>query len=143
MTILPESPVEQPEGADTVSAMAEDPRAVRQRLLEFALTFPEAYEDHPWEDDLVVKVRKKIFVFLGSEDQESHSMGVKLPVSRDEALLATGAKPSGYGLGRSGWVSVPLDPGPEDPGLLEDWIEESYRTVAPKRLSATLDQPNT
>ena len=34
-------------------------------LREYALAFPEAWEDFPW-GDRVVKVGKKIFVFLGA-----------------------------------------------------------------------------
>jgi predicted DNA-binding protein (MmcQ/YjbR family) len=40
---------------------------LRDDLIQYALTFPEAWEDFPWEE-LVVKVRKKIFAFLGSHD---------------------------------------------------------------------------
>jgi predicted DNA-binding protein (MmcQ/YjbR family) len=36
-----------------------------ERLKSFALELPEAWEDHPW-GDTVVKVGKKVFVFLGS-----------------------------------------------------------------------------
>jgi hypothetical protein len=34
-------------------------------------------------------------------------------------------------------VNVPIDAVPAD--VLRDWIEESYRIVAPKRLVASLD----
>ena len=41
----------------------------------------------------------------------------------------------GYGLGDSGWVSVKFGPGlPFD--MLRDWIDESYRAVAPKKLTS-------
>jgi hypothetical protein len=46
------------------------PRTTRLKILEFALGFPDAYEDHPWEED-VVKVGKKIFVFWGSRIPKS------------------------------------------------------------------------
>ena len=39
-----------------------------QLLREFALTLPGAWEDFPW-GDTVIKVRKKIFVFLGEGDE--------------------------------------------------------------------------
>ena len=52
----------------------------RDTLLKFALELPEAWEDTPWEDDLVVKAAKKIFVFLGGPD--ATAISVKLPVCR-------------------------------------------------------------
>lgn len=101
-------------------------------VLRFALGLPGAWEDHPW-DETVVKVGKKIFVFLGGDER----MAVKLTDSHDHAMSIDGAEPSGYGLGKAGWVSVPYGPVPAD--LLCDWVEESYRTIAGKRLIAELD----
>jgi predicted DNA-binding protein (MmcQ/YjbR family) len=100
-------------------------------LLAFALSLPEAWEDNPW-GDTVVKVRKKIFVFVGSD-----RVTVKLDESHGHALSVPGAEPTGYGLGKAGWVTVPVAGVPPD--VLRDWVEESYRIVAPKRLVATLD----
>ena len=107
------------------------------RLLAFSLAFPGAWEDHPW-DDLVVKVGRKIFVFIGSEQYPGVS--VKLPESHEQAKLLSCAKPTGYGLGKAGWVTISVD-SPECPPaeVLEDWIEESYRTIAAKKLIAELD----
>ena len=108
---------------------------VRRKLLDFALSLPEAYEDHPW-DETVAKVRKKVFVFFGGTP---NLMTVKLAESHGHALSIAGVQPSGYGLGKSGWVNVPVDAPGLDLELLRDWIEESYRIVAPKKLSAQLD----
>lgn len=108
----------------------------RDRVREFALSLPEAVEEHPWGED-VAKVRGKIFVFLGSAG--SRRMTVKLDESHAHALSIEGAEPTGYGLGASGWVTVPLRAEGVNVGLLRDWIEESYRIVAPKRLVAELD----
>ena len=116
-----------------------DPRAIRRKLLKFALSLPQAYEDHPWEED-VAKVGKKIFVFLGvGENPATMAMIVKLTDSREQALMAPGAEPTGYGLGRAGWVTIPLRDTTPPVEVLTDWVEESYRTVAPKRLVAELD----
>ncbi len=111
--------------------------AARSRLISFALSLPEAFEDQPWEDDTVAKVRKKIFVFFG--DAGSRHMTVKLAESHAHALSIEGARPSAYGLGKSGWVTVPLAAEGVDSALLREWIEESYRIVAPKTLVAALD----
>src|SRR5438128_2415960 len=114
------------------------PRVTRKSVLAFALGLPEAYLDHPWGED-VAKVGKKVFVFFGTADGDVPGMSVKLPESREQALFSPGAEPTGYGLGRAGWVNVPFRGAPP-PAILQDWVEESYRAVAPKRLVAALDE---
>jgi predicted DNA-binding protein (MmcQ/YjbR family) len=116
-----------------------DARAARRRLLAFALALPEAYEDHPWGES-VAKVGKQVFVFLGlDEDPSTMSMTVKLDDSHEQALMVPGAAPSGYGLGRSGWVTIPFRRTTPPVAVLTDWVEESYRRVAPRRLVSALD----
>ena len=105
-----------------------------EKLLAFALTLPEAYEDRPW-GDTVAKVRGKIFAFVGGD---AGTITVKLVESHEHALSIEGARPTGYGLGKAGWVTVPLDGAPLE--VARDWIEESYRIVAPKRLIAELER---
>ena len=108
----------------------------REKIRAFSLSLPEAREDHPWGED-VVKVRGKIFVFLGGG--ASRRLTVKLEESHAHALSVEGAEPTGYGLGKAGWVTVPLRAPGVTLDLLRDWVEESYRIVAPKRLVAELD----
>lgn len=120
---------------------------------EFCLALPGAWEDFPWEDHPVIKVGKKVFAFLPHAPY--FRLVIKLPLSRDEALSYPQASLSGYGLGRFNWCEIPLgDPqaDPADPqatlapdggpelDLLCDWVLESYRAVAPKRLAAQLEQ---
>ena len=112
---------------------------MREKVREFALSLPEAAEDHPWGED-VAKVGGKIFVFLGtSGSAATRRMTVKLEESHAHALSIEGAERTGYGLGNAGWVTVPLKADGLDLQLLRDWVEESYRIVAPKRLVAALD----
>lgn len=115
-------------------------KSIRDRVRGHALSLPGAYEDFPW-GETVIKVNKKIFVFLGTDDASVHlfGMGVKLKDSNDQALMVPGAEPSGYGLARGGWVNVPFSSKSPPFGVLTDWIEESYRAVAPKKLVAELD----
>ena len=109
-------------------------------LREFALAYPEASEEFPW-DHYAFKVRKKTFVFLSSED-EGLSLSVKLPLSSVAALSLPFAEPTGYGLGRSGWVTARFSDANEAPvELLSQWIDESYRAIAPKKLVARLPPP--
>jgi predicted DNA-binding protein (MmcQ/YjbR family) len=118
---------------------AADLRKAEKRLLKYALAFPEAYEDHPWGEN-VVKVNKKIFVFFGVPENDRLMVGTKLPDSVEFALTFPFTEPTGYGMGRAGWVSAILGPDDEVPAdMLEDWIDESYRTIAPKRLVKLLD----
>ena len=107
------------------------------RLREFALGFPESYEEFPW-GHRAIKVRKKVYVFLSINDDGLH-MSSKLPESGEAALNLPFTKPTGYGLGKSGWVSSSFTPGERPPiEMLCDWIEESYRAIAPKKLVARL-----
>jgi predicted DNA-binding protein (MmcQ/YjbR family) len=109
---------------------------VASALREFALALPEAVEDFPW-GERVAKVGGKVFVFLGTDPVRDApmSLSVKLPESAEEALTLPFTKPTGYGLGKSGWVTATFAQGERPPvEVLESWIEESYRAVAPKRL---------
>ena len=109
--------------------------AAFQALRGYGLSLPEAVEEFPWGHS-ALKVRGKTFVFLNREE-DGLSLSVKLPVSRDFALIFNWAEPTGYGLGRSGWISGRFGAGDEiDLRLLKRWIAESYRAVAPKKLGA-------
>jgi predicted DNA-binding protein (MmcQ/YjbR family) len=112
------------------------PGATRSAILRFALSLPGAWEDHPWDED-VAKVGKKIFVFLGGAG--SAGMAVKLQEAHAGALGVKGAKATAYGLGKAGWVDIPFGSDAPPLGVLKDWVEESYRLVAPKKLVAELD----
>jgi predicted DNA-binding protein (MmcQ/YjbR family) len=115
------------------------PRDTRRRVLAFALGLPEAYLDHPWGED-VAKVNKKVFVFLGLAESAESGMSVKLRESNEQAVSVPGAAPTGYGLARGGWVTVPFLDTTPPLDVLKDWVEESYRLVAPKRLAVELDE---
>ena len=113
-----------------------------EKVREFALRLPGTAEEFPW-GETVAKVNKKVFVFLGVSDG-SYPMGVTVKLKDAEAhahaLTSPGAEPAGYGLGKAGWVRVPLaEKGSPAADLLCDWVEESYRAIAPKRLIAELD----
>ena len=88
-------------------------------------------------------MNKKIFVFLGVDDSPELGMSVKLRESHEQAMSVPGATPTGYGLGRAGWVSIPFRATTPPIDVLRDWVEESYRIVAPKRLVAELDERST
>ena len=114
-----------------VGAGAEQVRAL-------ALAYPQSVEAFPW-GHTAVKVGGKAFLFMGGEGG-TLTLSVKLPASHGAALLLPFASPTGYGLGKSGWVtaSFPVD-APLPIALLAEWLEESYRAVAPKKLSALVE----
>jgi YjbR protein len=116
--------------------MATSVRKVRAKLRELALNLPEASEALPW-GERVVKVKKKVFVFLGRDMDAHFGLGVKLTKSNKSALALPATAPMGYGLGKSGWVSARFEADAEPAfELLRDWVLESYCAVAPKSLAA-------
>jgi len=107
-------------------------------LRRFCLSFPEAREDHPWGES-AFKVNKKVFTFLSLHRNILH-ITTKLPETGKAALGLPFAAPTGYGLGKSGWVTANFEPGDQVPlELLQEWIQESYRAIAPAKLWASLD----
>ena len=51
------------------------------------------------------------------------------------------AEPTGYGLGKHGWVTATFEPGDAIPlDLIREWIDESYRAVAPKSVLAKMER---
>lgn len=117
-------------------------RELSRSLREFALALPGATEDFPW-GERVAKVNGKVFVFLGLDPVPGGEMGlsVKLPASAEEALELPFTAPTGYGLGRSGWVTAKFgEKGAPPIGILKSWILESYRSIAPKKLVAELEK---
>lgn len=107
------------------------------RLRTTALAYPEAelvYVE-AWGDHPTFRVRNKNFVF---SDKEGCSLSVKLSVEEAAAVVATDrrAEPAGYGLGRHGWVALTLPQNLSAKAWAEiaEWIDTSYRLVAPKSL---------
>ena len=113
---------------------------VETALRTAGMSFPEVTEDFPW-GHRALKVRGKAFVFIARE-LGGLSLSVKLPESNAIALSMPFVAPTGYGLGRSGWVTATLPAAAHVPlAVLLSWLEESYRAIAPKRLSRTIQQP--
>ena len=99
-----------------------------------ALAYPETREEFRWGES-AIKVRGKTFLFM-RETEDGLSLSVKLPQSREFALEYVFTQPTSYGLGASGWITARFGPNQKPPlDVLEAWIAESYRAIAPKTLT--------
>jgi predicted DNA-binding protein (MmcQ/YjbR family) len=99
-------------------------------LLGYCLRKPGAWQDEPWDGDVVAKVGPKIFAFLGAG-----SVGLKCGANREEAdeLVATypdDVTKMAY-IGRAGWNTVRLGGAVPDDEILE-LVDASYETVVAK-----------
>src|SRR5688572_11985071 len=113
---------------------------VLRELREFGLAYPGAHTKSPWPGHMDLAVKDKTFAYLSIEG-EPFSISCKLPRSNAVALALPFTKPTEYGLGKSGWVSAAFAAGEPLPvDMLKEWIDESYRAQAPKKLVATLEQ---
>jgi predicted DNA-binding protein (MmcQ/YjbR family) len=89
-----------------------------------------------WGDHPTFRVRGKNFVFT---DVEARNLSLKLDKEEAAAMVATdpAVEPTGYGLGRHGWVSLTLPDGLDQAraSQVEEWVRTSYTLVAPKKLA--------
>jgi predicted DNA-binding protein (MmcQ/YjbR family) len=119
--------------------MDEAQDGILKELRAWGLSLPGAHSKAPWpgHDDLAVNDRT--FAYLAAAG-EPFSVSCKLPYTHPVALDLPFAAPTGYGLGRSGWVT--FTPSSEEMPPLDrfkEWVEESYRARAPSRLVRELD----
>ncbi len=107
-----------------------------------AMEYPQTVEDFPWGHPAYKVAGKKAFLFLGAYEDGALSVSMKLPYRNEEALRLKYAKPTEYGLGRTGWVTFRFGPNAKAPlTKLIDYLDESWRAVAPKKLSAAHAPP--
>jgi predicted DNA-binding protein (MmcQ/YjbR family) len=113
--------------------------AVLRALRAHFLAYPGVHSRSPWPEHDDLAVGDKTFAFLPAEGQP-FILSVKLPYTGELALELPYAAPTGYGLGRSGWVTfTPAEEAIPPLERLKDWIDESYRARAPRRLVKELD----
>ena len=102
-----------------------------RELLDHCLSKPGAWQDEPWEGDVVAKVGGEIFAFLGA----GTSVGVKCGAGRDEAdewlaRYPDDAHVMAY-IGRSGWNTLDIGGAIPDDEILEA-VDASYAAVVAK-----------
>ena len=111
------------------------------RLEQIVGRLPEAerVDIEAWDGEPTFRVRGKNFVFT---DRVASGLTVKLPKEEAAAVVATepAAEPTGYGLGRHGWVSLPVGDDADEGRWqqVEEWVRTSYTLVAPKSLAKTV-----
>jgi predicted DNA-binding protein (MmcQ/YjbR family) len=114
------------------------PMGNMSKLEEIVARLPEAarVDIEAWGGEPTFRVRGKNFVF---SSPEATTVTVKLPAEEALAVVASDshAEPTGYGLGRHGWVSiaVPTRTGAARWREIEEWVRTSYILVAPKKLA--------
>jgi predicted DNA-binding protein (MmcQ/YjbR family) len=103
-------------------------------VLAYCLAKPGAWQDEPWEGDVVVKVASKIFAFLG-QDSATASVGLKCAATREAADEWLARYPGDASvmayIGRSGWNTLRIGSGIPDDDLLEA-VDASYEMVVSK-----------
>ncbi|MDQ7909682.1 MmcQ/YjbR family DNA-binding protein [Phytohabitans sp. ZYX-F-186] len=113
-------------------------------LLAYCLAKPGAWQDEPWEGDVVVKVGSKIFAFLGSGARDAGGqpgagggpgVGVKCGPNREAADEWLARYPRDASvlpyIGRAGWNSLRVGGDIPDDEIREA-VDGSYDAVVSK-----------
>jgi predicted DNA-binding protein (MmcQ/YjbR family) len=112
--------------------------AAIKELREYGLKLPGAHLKSPWPGHKDLAVKDKTFAYLPVEG-DPFSISCKLPRSSGVALMLPFCTPTPYGLGKSGWVSASPAVEQINIDMFKQWIDESYRAQAPKKLVNELD----
>jgi predicted DNA-binding protein (MmcQ/YjbR family) len=125
-----------------MSASAPLKHACAKALRRAALGYPDTVEDFPWGHSAFKTPNGKAFLFMAASEDGGFSLSLKLPYRNTEALKMQAAAPTGYGMAKSGWVTFTYGAKSKPPmARLVDFLDESWRAVAPKKLSAGFQPP--
>ena len=131
--------------ADYVSRES-DPDWLRRRVEEFALALPEAEarDSHGSPGWRTGGKSGRYFAHFADRHHGSEHVGLLVKTSGPDELAGlietapeTYFKPAYYGA--SGWVGIVLDRPGVDWDHVADWLQRSWRQVAPARLTRMLD----
>ena len=105
----------------------------KAEMLAYCLSKPGAWQDEPWDEDVVAKVGSKIFAFLGSG--QAATVGLKCGPTREVADEWLARYPDDAAvmayIGRSGWNTLRVGGAIPDDEILEA-VDASYDTVVAK-----------
>lgn len=117
-----------------------------ERVRELALALPEAEErdSHGSPGWRTGGKSGKFFAYFNDQHHGSENIALIVKASSQDELLAlceqapdTYFKPAYYGA--SGWIGVILNRPDVDWNHVAEWLERSWRSVAPKRLTGLMD----
>lgn len=103
---------------------------VFEEIRRYCLSFPDAYEDHPW-GDTVFKVGVKIFAFTGDSDPIP-TVTVKIPDELRTTWMDHESTFFPSYVGRFGWIGIRVSD-EDSAAMANTGIEFSYRRVCGKR----------
>jgi len=120
-----------------------DPEFLVAQVRERALALPEADEvnSHGMPCFGVAKGKKFAYVSLDHHGDGKTALLVKISGPDEQAQLIDMDperyyRPAYFG---DGWVGIRLDLGDTDWDAIADWLQRSWQSVAPKRLTALMD----
>ncbi len=109
-----------------------------ERVTEICGRLPEweRVDIEAWGGEPTFRIRGKNFVF---SSHDGRILSFKLGKEEAHAVVASDDEcdPTGYGLGRHGWITLVMTATPDDDRWdeIEEWIRTSYTLVAPKKLA--------
>ena len=107
-------------------------------IRKIALSYPDVDEGSSCVNR-AFKAGKKAFLYMGMKE-DTYNLRLKLSNSLDEAETLEKKSPDNYSVGAHGWTLLTFHHTKQPPKkLLERWIDESFRLLAPKALVAQLD----
>ena len=119
------------------------PEALVQRIRELALDLPEADEvtSHGMPCFGIAKGKK--FAYVSSDHHGDGKLAVLVKISGpDEQAQLIDLDPDRYyrpAYFGGDWIAIRIDLGDEDWTSISEWLGRSWRSVAPKRLTALID----
>jgi len=112
---------------------------IARALEDFAMAFPET-SNSPSCVNRSFRARKKGFMFLGEKDTGVLRLMVKLDAGIESANAVAEANPDGWSVKGPGWITGNFTDDEAPPlDVMMEWIDESYRLLAPKTLVGELN----
>ena len=122
---------------------ATSPEWLAAQVRERAMALPEAEEtlSHGMPCFGIVKGKKFAWVSLDHHGDGKTALLVKISGADEQAQLIENEperyyRPAYFG---DGWIAIRLDLGDTDWDAVTDWLARSWRSVAPKKLTALMD----